>query len=87
MKILAKPIDVVAWFTKEGIPRPVRFRIENEEEGEEVISIERILHTDREKLAGNHMLVFRCKGVVNGVEKVFEIKYELLTCKWMLFKI
>jgi hypothetical protein len=86
MKTLAKPIDVVAWFTKEGEPRPIRFRVTNEEDSVTVIKVDKILHTDREKLAGNPMLVFRCQGGVNGVEKVYELKYELLTCKWMLFK-
>lgn len=87
MKILGKPIDVVAWFTKEGVPRPIRFRITTDEESETVIKVDRILHTDREKLAGNPMLIFRCQGEVNGEEKIYELKYELLTCKWMLFKI
>lgn len=87
MKVLAKPIDVVAWFTKEGTPRPVRFRITNEEENETVVKVDKILHVDREKLAGNHMLVYRCQGTINGVERVYELKYELLTCKWILFKI
>ena len=50
MKVLAKPIDVVAWFTKEGTPRPVRFRVTNEEESETVIKVDKILHVDRENL-------------------------------------
>lgn len=87
MKIIAKPIDVVAWFTKEGVPRPVRFRITNENESETVVNIDKVLHMDKEKLAGCPMLVFRCQGPVNGIEKTYEIKYDMLTCKWMLFKI
>ncbi|WP_139905587.1 hypothetical protein [Clostridium thermarum] len=87
MRTVAKPIDVVAWFTKEGEPRPVRFRVTNEEESETVIKVDKILYREIEKLAGNPMLVFRCQGEVNGVEKVYELKYELLTCRWMLFKI
>lgn len=87
MKVIAKPIEVVAWFTKTGIPRPIRFRIVNEDLAETVITVGKVLHTDKEKFAGNPMLVFRCQGQVNGVDKTYEIKYELLTCKWMLFKI
>ena len=48
MKVLAKPIEVIAWFTKAGIPRPIRFRIANEDQGETVITVEKVLHTDRE---------------------------------------
>lgn len=87
MRIVAKPIDMVAWFTKEGEPRPVRFRVTNEEESEMVIKVDKILYREIEKFAGNPMLVFRCQGEINGVEKVYELRYELLTCKWVLFKI
>lgn len=86
MRVLGKPIDVVAWFTKEGLPRPIRFRITNEEESETVMSVDKVVFSSREKLAGNHMLVFRCQGKLNGVERIYELKYELLTCKWILFK-
>lgn len=86
MKVLAKPIDVVACFTKEGVVRPAKFRVVNEDEGETVITVEKVLHTDREKLAGKQALVFRCHGAINGVERVYELKYEIMACKWVLFK-
>ena len=28
MKILMKPIEMIAWFTKEGVPNPVRFKLD-----------------------------------------------------------
>lgn len=87
MKAIAKPIDVIAWFNKDGTPKPIKFRITSEDENEAVIKIDKVLFNYTEKLAGNPMLVFRCQGVVNNMEKIFELKYELGTCKWMLFKI
>lgn len=85
MKVVAKPIDVVAWFDKDGI-HPTKFRIENKE-GKVVIKIGRIIKKDMEKLAGNLMLVFTCESEINGLVKPYEIKYELNTMKWILFKI
>jgi len=32
------------------------------------------------------MLIFTCQSVINGLEKRYEIKYELSTCKWFLYK-
>lgn len=87
MKVVAKPIDVVAWFTKDGIPHPVKFRIEKNDSSYTVIKIDRILYSEKEKLAGNHMILFKCQSAINGIQKVFEIKYELSTMKWILFKI
>ncbi len=86
MKIVATPVEMVAWFTQEGIPRPVRFRLVDEDGIYTIIKIDRIISKDKEKLAGNEMLIFRCESMITGVEKIYEIKYELRTCKWILYK-
>jgi hypothetical protein len=39
-----------------------------------------------EKLAGNKMLIFRCQSEIERELKPYEIKYELGTCKWYLWK-
>jgi len=86
MKVVARPIEVIAWFTKEGVPMPVRFRVQDEDENQ-VIKINKIITKDREKLAGNEMMSFTCESIINGAQKIYELKYELRTCKWILFKI
>lgn len=87
LKVVAKPIEVVAWFTKEGIPEPVQFKITNKDETESVIKIDRIIKRSQENLAGNKMLIYLCQGLVANKERQFEVKLEFNTCKWMLFKI
>jgi hypothetical protein len=86
MKIIAKPIDMVCWFEKTGIPHPVRFKVTTDDESEMVIKVNRMLTIDKEKLAGNEMLVIKCESTINGAKRIYELKYELRTCKWMLFK-
>lgn len=86
MKILAKPVDMVCWFEKTGIPHPLRFKVINEDESEAVIRVDRVITLDKERLAGNDILVFKCQSVINNMQRVFELKYELKTCKWILFK-
>lgn len=86
MKTFARPIDMVCWFEKTGIPHPVRFKITGEDESETVIKVDRVLALDKEKLAGNEMLVFKCQSIINKTQRLFELKYELRTCKWILFK-
>ena len=85
MKAVSKSIDVIAFFEKDGGVKPLRFRISEDEE-EKVIKINRVVNREIEKLAGNVMEKFVCIASVNGVERIFEIKYELLTKKWILFK-
>jgi len=86
MKILAKPIDMIAWFTTDGSPNPVKFKIKNDDESETIINVDRVIFKDIEKLAGNKMILFRCQSVINDVDKLYELKYEINTCKWMLYK-
>jgi len=82
MKTIAAPAEMVCWFDLNGKPHPVRFRHMGS-----VVRVQQIIHTAEEKLAGNSMKVFRCQSEVDGVMKVFELKYELQTCKWLLWKI
>lgn len=85
MKVLMQPVEMVARFSQEGSPRPVKYKITFEGEPI-VITIDKVLLKTEEKLAGNRMLLFRCQSLVNGLLKVFELKYELNTCKWFLYK-
>jgi hypothetical protein len=86
MKVVAKSIDVVAWFDKSGSANPVKFRLEAEDKSEMMYKINKITKVEKIKLAGNPTIVFTCQGEVKGMERLFEIRYENLTCKWMLFK-
>ena len=86
MKVVSKKIEMIAYFKKDGKISPIKFRIEEEDKCQ-VIKIGKIISTDLEKLCGNKMLVFTCSAVIDGVEKVFELKYDLEGCRWMLYKI
>lgn len=87
MKVIAKPIEVVSWTDTKGNINPVRFKIVNDDESISVVKIDKVITIDKEKLAGNLMLVYKCQSVVNGADKLYEIKYELSSCRWILFKI
>jgi len=41
---------------------------------------------EKEKLVENLMMVFRCQSIINNIDRVYELKYELSACKWMLYK-
>ncbi len=86
MKIINKSIHMLASFDEAGVINPVKFKIQNEDESK-IVKVDRIIAKHLEKLAGNRMWVFRCQSVIDGVEKIMEIKYELDTGKWILFKI
>lgn len=85
MKVLMKPIEMIAWFTQEGIPNPIRYKL-SEDASNVVIKVDKVITRSEEKIAGNRMLIFRCQSEINGLIKLFELKYELNTCKWYLYK-
>ena len=77
---------MIAYFKSGGKISPIKFRIEEEHKWK-VIKIGRIINMDLEKLCGNKMLVYTCSAVIDGTEKIFEIKYDIEKYKWILFKI
>jgi hypothetical protein len=87
MKVIAKAIEVISYTDNKGELRPLRFRLEMEDESVKVIKIDKVIAKETEKLAGNYMMVFKCQSLIDNVVRLFEIKYEMQTCKWMLFKI
>ena len=87
MKVLALPIEMVAWTDLNGKLNPVRFKIANGDESISVIKIDKVIIIDKERLAGNNMLVYNCQSTIKGSERIYQLKYSFDTCKWMLWKL
>ncbi len=87
MKVVAKPIEVVTWTDEKGNINPVRFRYIQQDESYRIIKVDKVLYKEMERLAGNLMWRFTCQSVIGATIRTFELKYELSTCKWILFKI
>lgn len=81
MKILSTPIEVLAYYEESGKINPLRFKLNGE-----TIKVEHVISMAEEKLAGNRMLVFCCQSEIKGEVRPFELKYEVNTCKWYLWK-
>ncbi len=78
MKVLNEPIDMVAIFEKTGKIKPFKFKYDDI-----TVSIQQVQKIYEEKLAGNRRICFVC--LHNGAH-LYEIKYEVDTCTWYLFK-
>lgn len=86
MKVLMKPIQMIAWFTEAGKPNPVKFKFAY---GDDCITIKvgKVITVEEEKIAGNRMYLYKCQSFIDDTEKLYELKYEINTCKWFLFKL
>lgn len=78
MKILNEPIKVMAIFNTDGKIEPVKFRLEDK-----VVKIEKIMKIYEENTVGNKRMVFVC---LHKGKDIYEIKYELDSKTWYLFK-
>jgi hypothetical protein len=79
MKTVMQPIDMIASSNIEGILTQIRFRINGTGEGV-VATVDSILTRTEEKAAGIRSVIFRCRSTIDGVQKVFELKYEVDRC-------
>jgi hypothetical protein len=86
-KILVYIKHMISYTNEKGEIRPLRFRLQIGDEPLKVIKIDKVIFKQLEKFAGNPMMLYRCQTTEGDIEKLFEIKYELNTCKWILYKI
>jgi len=78
VKLLNHPIDMIAVFNINGDIKPFKFKYKDKK-----IKVEKIIDIKKEKLAGNRRLVFVC---MTDRKDIYELKYEIDSHKWFLFK-
>ena len=85
MKILAKPIRMIALFDEKGAPTPLRFKIE---EGGvwRLVKVDHVVSSEAARPAGMDMLVFRCQSEICGTLKQYELVYRIKPHQWELYK-
>lgn len=64
MKVIAKPVEMFAWYERDGTLNPVQFKITNKDGSESLIKIDKVIKRSKEWLAGNGILIYNSIGVV-----------------------
>ena len=86
MKILAKPVDMIACFNGEGDVEPLRFQIEKEDGERLVIRVHRIISYENIQPAGVNAILFRCQSEIRGAWTLYELKFRVKEHRWELYK-
>lgn len=86
MRAIMQPVDMIAHFPMNGLPRPMRFRVKDENGEYLAINIERVLTKSEEKVGREIWLLYRCECVVHNQKRLAEFKYENGTCRWFIYK-
>jgi hypothetical protein len=82
-----KSVDMISFSSRNGEIRPLKFRIQEDTGEWRIVRIDRIITRKEEKIAGNRMLVFTVQSVIDGSERIYEMKYEFSTSRWYLYKL
>lgn len=86
MKVVAKDIEMVVWFSKEGI-KPIKFRYEDDNGSYITVKVDKIIGKSQERLCGNLALIFECQSLISGEMKLYQLKFFVSEMKWILWKI
>jgi hypothetical protein len=86
VKILAEPIDAIVKFKGTEKPMPYKFRYNDGDGRTHEVKVDRVLVCDETKLAGVRALVYRCQSMLDGEERLYELKYLIHDCRWELYK-
>lgn len=87
MKTIRKPIEMISWTEIDGSIHPLRFKIECHDGEKQMYKVNRVFTKKLDRIAGNLTYKFDCEVNINALMKLCEIRYEVETCKWVLFKI
>ena len=81
------PIDTISFCNTLGEIKPMRIRIENEAHERIIADIKEIAYHKETKPSGITVLVYGCKLILFGEERLIELHYYTDTHRWTLFRI
>ncbi|MDD5935300.1 MAG: hypothetical protein PUC65_07065 [Clostridiales bacterium] len=81
------PIDIISFCNTLGEIKPMRVRMENEAHERVVVDIQEIAYRKETRPSGMTILVYGCKMILYGEERLVELHYHIDTHRWTLFRI
>ncbi len=84
MKGAMRPVDVISVCTADGEIRPLRLRLETEEQQMMRVDIEEIVSVKQITYVGVEAQIFLCRATVWGRGWLFELKYAFRSHTWWM---
>lgn len=85
MQVILRPVEMVAAFRRNGQLSPLRFRLLTDR-GYETIQIHGVQRVRREKAGLRLLDIFTCTAKVAGYDRLLELKYEVESGEWSLYR-
>jgi len=87
MRTMLLPVEVLATFTPEGLPAPVRFRLTRPDGERRTVNVDRITERTETNIVGARRLHYCCRSDCDGVDKVYELTFEVGTLQWWVSRL
>ncbi len=87
MKIIGDGIDAIVKFKGKNKPEPIKFSIADSDGAGRVIKVDKVICVEEDNSAGIKSYVYRCQSQIEGELKLYELKYYIQDCRWVLYKI
>ncbi|WP_459128743.1 hypothetical protein [Guggenheimella bovis] len=82
MKLVAKPVPMVASFDPSGRLRPLKFRYENR-----IITVDRVIQSEKKKIAGGNFIEFHCESTIENRLIRYQMTFDANGYSWVLVRI
>lgn len=80
------PVEMISVCGVDGTITPLRFRLEDEAHCLQTVAITRVVSRKTIQYAGVDAVQYLCKAVLEGRERLFELRYTVRTHCWTLFQ-
>ena len=80
------PVQVLAACGVDGQMQPLRFRFEDREHQLNHVQLPDIIDHRFVEYVSHETFVFLCKALLEGAEKLYELRYTVRTHRWTLFR-
>ncbi len=81
-----QPIDVISVCSADGVIKPLRLRLEDEEHRLMRIDIEEIISMKPIQFVGIEAQIFLCRATVEQKQWLFELKYTIRSHTWSFYR-
>lgn len=80
------PVDVISICSAGGEIRPLRIRMEDDAHQLLRIDIDEVISVKYIQYVGIEAQIFLCRATVQGMKRLFELKYTIRTHSWCLMR-
>lgn len=80
------PVDVISICSAGGDIRPLRIRLEDDEHQLLRIDIDEVISIKCIQYVGIEAQIFLCRATIQGMRRLFELKYTIRTHSWCLMR-